>query len=160
MKTAIVYESLTGNTKLLADTIAAHLGGADYIGAPTEEAAQADTLYIGFWTDKGSCTPSLAKFLGTLQNKNIFLFGTAGFGGDSAYFEQILARVKENILESNTITGTYMCQGKMPTSVSTRYEKIAQDPAQAEKMAMMIENYERALSHPNDEDLDALRKML
>lgn len=43
----------------------------------------------------------------------------AGFGVDTAYFDAILARVQAVPDGSNTVIGTYMCQGKMPPSVRT-----------------------------------------
>mgnify|MGYP004469533319 CR=1 FL=1 len=160
MKKAIVFESLSGNTKLLAEAVQGALGEVDYFGGPSDEALTKDALYLGFWTDKGSCTPGMAKFMQDLHGKDIFLFGTAGFGGDSAYFEQILARVKENLPEDNKVIGSFMCQGKMPQSVRARYEKMAEDPAMKEKMTMMIQNFDKALAHPNEEDVANLVKAL
>ena len=55
MSYAIVYSSKTGNTKILADTLHDCLPQADccYFGSPNPAAMEADTLYVGFWTDKG-----------------------------------------------------------------------------------------------------------
>ena len=58
-----------------------------YFGAPHAEALGADTIYVGFWTDKGICDEQTAHFLQSLTNQKVFLFGTAGFGGAPAYFE-------------------------------------------------------------------------
>lgn len=44
-----------------------------------------------------------------------------------------------------------MCQGKMPLSVRKRYEGMAEE--QPEKVKPLIENFDRALTHPDDEDL-------
>ena len=65
----------------------------------------------------------------------MFLFGTAGFGESEAYFQKVLDRVKESIDESNSIIGTYMCQGKMPMAVRERYEKMKQQPNPAPNRA-------------------------
>ena len=53
MSYAIVFSSKTGNTRLLADTLRASLpqNECTYFGAPAPEAREAETLYIGFWTD-------------------------------------------------------------------------------------------------------------
>ena len=93
MSYAIVFSSKTGNTRLLADTLRASLpqNECTYFGAPAPEALEAETLYIGFWTDKGHADDTLTAFLQTLKGKRIFLFGTAGFGGSAPYFEKILA---------------------------------------------------------------------
>ena len=80
---SIVFNSLTGNTKKLADTIYAVLPkeNCDYFGAPKEGGLYSEMLYIGFWTDKGNADKSTLTLLSTLKGKKIFLFGTAGFGG-------------------------------------------------------------------------------
>ena len=126
MSYAIVFSSKTGNTRLLADTLRASLpqNECTYFGAPAPEALEAETLYIGFWTDKGHADDTLTAFLQTLKGKRVFLFGTAGFGGSAEYFEQILAAVQKSLDESNTVIGTYMCQGKMPMAMRERYVKM------------------------------------
>ena len=51
-----------------------------------------------------------------------------------------------------------MCQGKMPQSVRKRYEAMQEKNPQDEKVKMMIENYDRAQTHPDEEDLIHLRE--
>lgn len=159
MKYAIIYSSKTGNTKLLAETLYETLPHNDciYFGEQDDRMLSAQRLYIGFWTDKGTCDIALADFLSKVHNKEIFLFGTAGFGGEASYFETILKNVKQNIDESNTIIGTYMCQGKMPMFVRERYEKMLAAPDHAPNLQAMIDNFDKALSHPNENDLDNLK---
>ena len=159
MSYAIVFSSKTGNTRLLADTLRASLpqNECTYFGAPAPEALEAETLYIGFWTDKGNADADTLALLRTLKNKRLFLFGTAGFGVDTAYFDAILARVQAVPDGSNTVIGTYMCQGKMPPSVRARYEAMRTLPAPPENLDALIENFDRARSHPDADDLDRLR---
>ena len=95
-----------------------------------------------------------------LKNKKIFLFGTAGFGGSDAYFEKILGQVKQSIDASNTVIGEYMCQGKMPQSVRERYVKMKENPEHPANLDLLIQNFDRALSHPDSEDLERLKKSL
>ena len=84
MSYAIVFSSKTGNTKLLADALHACLPQENccYFGTPDPAAMKADDLYVGFWTDKGNADESTLDFLKQLHGKNIFLFGTAGFGAE------------------------------------------------------------------------------
>lgn len=58
---------------------------------------------------------------------------------------------------SNTVIGTYMCQGKMPPSVRARYETMRALPAPPENLDALIENFDRARTHPDADDLDRLR---
>ena len=158
MKYSIVYSSQTGNTKQLADCLQRTLPFSDclYFGTPAPQAAEAKRLYIGFWTDKGTCDPQTAAFLKTLTDQEVFLFGTAGFGVSQAYFDQVLDRAAAMLPSSVTVIGRYMCMGRMPMSVRDRYVKLRETDGMQEKMDGMIKNFDRALSHPDEADLSAL----
>ena len=162
MSYAIVYSSKTGNTKLLADTLHNCLPQEDccYFGIPNPAAMEADTLYVGFWTDKGKADESSSDFLKQLRGKQVFLFGTAGFGGSEEYFNKILKAVQKDLHSSNTVFGCYMCQGKMPQAVRDRYVKMKEQPDHMPNLDLLIANFDRALSHPDKKDLDKLRELV
>lgn len=160
MRYAIVFSSKTGNTKLLAETLHDHLPQEKccYFGTPDLAALEADTLYVGFWTDKGNADEGAADFLKQLHGKNVFLFGTAGFGGSAAYFDKILKAVQKKLDSSNRVIGSFMCQGKMPLSVRQRYEAMKKQPLHLPNLDALIENFDQALSHPDAEDLERLKQ--
>lgn len=162
MKYAIVYSSRTGNTKLLAEAIQAALPAEEciYFGEPNDAALKAERIYAGFWTDKGSCDEKIADFLKQITNQSVFLFGTAGFGGNQQYFDQVLERAATNIGEGVNLVGTFMCQGKMPMSVRRSYEEMLNRPNQAGNAQAMIENFDKALAHPDQNDLENLKKVV
>ena len=155
MSYAIVYSSRTGNTAQLAKAIGEALPREECLcfGAPEPKALEAETVFVGFWTDKGSCDKTVAGFLESLTNQRVFLFGTAGFGGAPAYFEQILGRVRKHLGPEVQVVGTFMCQGKMPQAVRDRYEAMEDGP----RRTAMLENFDKALSHPDDQDLAQLK---
>ena len=157
---SILYSSATGNTRLLADTIRAALPPelCDAFGAVGETAAESELLYVGFWTDKGNADADTLALLRTLKNKRLFLFGTAGFGGSEDYFKKILANAESALDGSNTVAGEFMCQGKMPQTVRERYMSMKAQPNPPANLDMLIENFDRALSHPDAEDLERLKK--
>ena len=160
MRYAIVFSSKTGNPKLLADTLHDSLpqDACSYFGAPDPAALDADTLYVGFWTDKGTADAAILEFLEQLHGKKVFLFGTAGFGGSEGYFNQILKTVQKSLDRSNTLIGSFMCQGKMPLSVRQRYEAMKKQPIHMPNLDMLIENFDKALSHPDADDLARLKQ--
>ena len=164
MSYAIVYDSRTGNTEALARAVAAALpsegrlafGRVDEVDRAA--VAQADRVYAGFWTNRGDCGDELAEVLASLADKDVFLFGTAGFGADETYFAGVAARVAVHVPESVQVVGAFMCQGRMPRTVRDRYERTAeQNPAQAARMRQLIENFDEAADHPNADDLARLR---
>lgn len=158
MAYAVIYSSRTGNTEKLAERIRSILGDEQctYFGGVPEEVPEAEVIFAGFWTDKGICSEDMAEFLEKLTDKTLFLFGTAGFGGAKEYFDQILNRVSAFIPESCHVQGQFMCQGSMPDSVRQRYAAMqAQNPDDL-KFQAMLDNFDRALTHPDEADLEAL----
>lgn len=133
---------------MLAQAIAEQIE-SEYVGGPADEAMQAEIIFAGFWTDKGTCSDELRAFLEKLHGKTVALFGTAGFGGSAQYFEKLLAGVGGLVPEDNTLTKGFMCQGKMPAAVRERYVKMGN--------AQGVENFDRALTHPDQCDLDGVR---
>lgn len=161
---AIVYSSKGGNTKAVAEALADALSAAGcnlgFVGrvedAYVSAVREADTVLAGFWTDKGGCAPNMAEFLGHLASKRIFLFGTAGFGGDAEYFSRILAKVGAYLPKGATLIGSAMCQGKMGPGVRARYEAmLAEHPGDA-RIEGMIANFDAALTHPDAQDIERI----
>ena len=159
-KYSIVYSSLTGNTRMLADAVHEALpqDECEYFGEADTVIPSSELLYIGFWTDKGNADTKTLQLLSQLKNKQIFLFGTAGFGGSDIYFRKILSQVKQFVDASNVIVGEYMCQGRMPQAVKERYLRMKEQPEHPANLDMLIENFDRALPHPDAADLEKLRK--
>lgn len=164
MTYAVVYSSQTGNTKTLADRLQDMLGEEEcvYFGDASDKAAkkaaEADFIFAGFWTDKGTCSGQLKGFLNSLGTQTLFLFGTAGFGGDKEYFDQILKRVAEEIPGTCKIAGTFMCQGRMQESVKKRYEAMQERNPSDDNAKRLLANYEKALAHPDTADLKQLEE--
>lgn len=160
MKYAIVYSSRTGNTKMLAEAIRELLPGEDciYFGGPDPAALKAERIYAGFWTDKGCCDAETAAFLKTVSHQEIFLFGTAGFGGNQEYFDKILKNTQNFLPDGVKLPASFLCQGKMPMSVRERYEKLQKEGGNIPNLPALLENFDKALSHPDERDLEELRK--
>lgn len=122
-----------------ASTLAAQAGGADVV-------------FVGFWCDKGSCSPAVQHFLQGLAGKRVFLFGTCGFGESDEYFAQILDRVRAYLPADAQCIGGAMCQGKMGVGVKRRYEGMLEKDPENAQARMLIDNWNKAQSHPNEDD--------
>ena len=154
MNYSIIFSSITGNTEILAERIKVVMHGElIYFGEPTSIIPDSDIIFIGFWTNRGTCNEDITEYLTKLKNKKLFLFGTAGFGLDKNYFEHILDNVKSNIDKSNTIIDTFMCRGKMQLSVREKYERLKESDNPPENIDMLIANFDETLLHPNADDL-------
>lgn len=158
MKYAIVYSSQTGNTKFLAESIELLFEDKDYIKVETKEAykVQADFFFIGFWTYRGECDNDTKVFLQSLKNKEVFIFGTAGFGRSNVYYARIMKKTLKYIDKSVSLYGTFMCQGRMSSKVRKKYEDKEESFFSKLYSRYMLKNYEAALDHPNGEDVKRL----
>ena len=56
--------------------------------------------------------------------------------------------VQSHLDASNCVKGTWMCQGKMPLAIRAKFESNPE----------MLKNFDEALKHPNDKDVDSLMK--
>ena len=172
MTAEIVYTSRTGNTELLAEEIrklAESLPGPDRnvlvrkLGEPEKNglesdgpAERGDWIFAGFWVDRGDCGGEMIRFLESLRGQRVFLFATAG-SGNPDYQKKVMNRVLSHVDASNQVAGTFMCQGKMLPGVRGKYEAILQREPESEQAKARIRKFDRALSHPDQEDLEALR---
>lgn len=120
------------------------------------QASEADVVFVGFWCDKGSCSPAVQHFLQGLAGKRVFLFGTCGFGESDEYFAQILERVRAYLPVDALFIGGAMCQGKMGMGVKRRYEGMLEKDPENAQARMLIDNWSKAQSHPNEDDVSRI----
>lgn len=159
-KIAIIYKSVTGNTKLIAEAMREECkDDVVYCGEPQEN-IDADLYIVGSWTDKGTCAKEIGEFLQSLENKKIAYFGTAGFGGSPEYYESLYERAAKMVSDSNQMLGHFFCQGKMPMSVRNRYVQLLQENPEDRKMQVSVQNFDKALSHPDEKDIADARKWI
>lgn len=155
MKYAIVYSSLSGNTKQIAQAIYSVLPKEEciYFGdVKHADVSQAEFIICGSWSDKGDCSSEMMEFINTLSKKHLALFLTAGFGASSQYFDAIMARMLKHVSNDCDVINTFVCQGKMPLSVKLRYQKLLLEEPGNKQYEMMIQNFDSALSHPDEND--------
>ena len=120
------------------------------------QASEADVVFVGFWCDKGSCSTAVQHFLQGLVGKRVFLFGTCGFGESDEYFAQILDRVRAYLPADAQYIGGAMCQGKMGMGVKRRYEGMLEKDPENAQARMLIDNWNKAQSHPNEDDVSRI----
>ena len=160
MKIAIVYESKTGNTKFIAESIKEELNKENTIIFESVEQAmenntakeEIDIYLLGSWTDKGDCGDKMKEFCSLLNGEKIAIFGTAGFGGSDEYYRNLAERFANALPENNEILGSFYCQGKMPMSIRDRYVSMLTKNPEDTKLEVNIENFDDAATHPDEDD--------
>lgn len=156
MKIAIVYASETGNTAQIAQAIREGCQGHEIVafGPLSRDVGEAELIFVGSWTDKGTCAPVVKEFLQRLHGKRVALFGTAGFGLSEMYFASLSDRFRAEVPEENQVLGyLVLSRGRMPPAVRARYEtQLKEKPGDA-RLENMLRAYDQALSHPDGTDL-------
>lgn len=156
MKTLIVYSSLTGNTKKVAEAIASILPSCDIF--PVQEAPSSTEGYglvaVGYWVDKGMPDSRTMDWLKCVRNSRIAFFGTLGAYPDSDHARECMAKgelLVSSPEKGNTIFGSWLCQGRIDPKVIEAMAKMAGNihPMTPERLARIKE----ASHHPDEKDL-------
>lgn len=112
MKILVVYNSRkeTGNTKKVAEAIAARLGcpawRADNAPSPDEY----DFIALGFGVYRGWPEGDMRAYMKKCRSKNVGLFMTLGAWPDSTHAAMCMGRA-EGLLDSCTVKARFICQG-------------------------------------------------
>lgn len=77
-------------------------------------------------------------------------------GGSPAYFKKIEDNVRVFLENDNEYLGAYLCQGKMPMAVREKYANM-KNPQNEKQIEAMIRNFDTAMLHPDEKDLEEAR---
>ena len=168
MKYSIVYTSKSGNTEKLALAIKEAANGECLQCVKANEADSSkvndsDIVFVGAGSYKGTCDEAAGKFMETLKNKKVFLFMTVGYGDNQAYYDKMLNPAKTFIDSSNTIIGTYACQGQWIEGQKKNLENMLAKAASDDEKKVIegkLANHSNAMGHPNAEDLNKLKDIV
>ena len=168
MKYSIVYTSKSGNTEKLALAIKEAANGEclQCVKANAVDNAKvndSDIVFVGAGSYKGTCDEAAGKFMETLKNKKVFLFMTVGYGDNQAYYDKMLNPAKTFIDSSNTIIGTYACQGQWIEGQKKNLENMLAKAATDDEKKVIegkLANHSNAMGLPNAEDLNKLKDIV
>lgn len=154
-KWGVFYSSVTGNTRQIAEQIAATAGNADIL--PMEkipaDLSCYDIVALGYWVKRGKPDPRTLRFLPQIKNANVVFFETHGTDPHSEHAITAFARAAYLLGPGCNILGTFDCQGKInPALLEMRKNAAPDDPHGGVKAQ---ERWQRATSHPDEEDLAA-----
>jgi len=153
MKSMIVYSSVTGNTKMIAEAIyEVALNSEIYEIKNAPEPVGYDLITLAYWVDKGLPDELSKAYLEKISNTNIALFCTLGSSPDSDHAARCLTRgeaLANSETKNNNVLGTYLCQGKIDPELTAKRIKIIGDKyLTPEKEARLKE----ASKHPDKND--------
>ena len=124
MKVQIIYSSLSGCTRRLAEGIFDALTVEDkelYDLAAGAPALDGDVVLLGYWVDKGGPNAAMKAFMKTIEGKNVGVFCTLAYWADSAHAHAALAAGAALVKEKNRVLGGYVCNGAMSQAMIDRF---------------------------------------
>ncbi len=152
MRICIVYSSCTGNTRKVAEAIAAASGLPCYPVQHAPDPAEYDLLAVGFWVRKGQPDARAQRYMRRIFGKTVFYFGTLGAWPQSTHALQC-AQATEALLQANcnTVLNGFLCQGKVNPGVIAASQRKGTHPMTPARLARLQE----AALHPDEKDLQA-----
>lgn len=152
-KWLILYSSITGNTKMIAEQIAESTGEADLFSVDEmpKDLSVYEAIAIGYWLRRGGPDPKAAKALPKVQHATVMLFQTHGTDPGSEHAVTAYARAAYLLGEGCEILGTFGCQGKINPALIEKRRNASPDDPHGGTEAM--ERWSRAASHPDTQDL-------
>lgn len=158
VRTLIVYSSLTGNTRKVAEAIYEGFGSEAAL-FPVETApspAEYDLVAVGFWVDRGTADKKAQDYLKTIKGKQVALFATLGAYPDSEHAASSLKNAAALLEADNQLVGTFICQGKVDPRLIEKFKDLP--PGHPHSLSPeRLERHKEAAKHPDAKDLQAAR---
>ncbi len=152
-KWAVIYSSVTGNTKLVAEKIAETAGDAEVfpVDKAPEDFSDYEVVALGYWLRLGAPDPKMLKYMPTVHDAKVILFQTHGTAVNSEHAVTAYARAGYLLGDGCDILGTFGCQGKInPAMIEKRKNAGPDDPHGGPKA---MERWKSAATHPDEQDL-------
>lgn len=158
MKYAILYESKTGNTEILARTIYDVLDTNSKICMKISddmEIPDADMYFVGFPIRKKSCSMRVIDCLEEIEYGKVVLFATCGLKPTDQYRDKLEDSLTVWLPDEIEYKGLFLSQGK--TSDSQQEIFCRENPEYIEYLTDMFEEGD---THPNENDLQRLEEFI
>lgn len=153
MRAGIVYSSCTGNTRLLAETLAQCTGIPCFAVRQAPAPDRFDLLALGFWVRRGQPDSRSQRYMALLRGKAVFCFGTLGAWPHSSHARHS-AEAARALLEQggNTVLDIFLCQGRVDPRVIAATTRKGTHPPTPER----LERLREAARHPDNADCMAV----
>jgi flavodoxin len=161
----IVYSSRTGNTERVARAVHEALAGKHDLCAITDapDPSPYDWILIGFWVNRGTADEETLDYLARIRGKHVGFFATLGAYPDSQHARDVVDRFSALVSESNTLIGSFICQGRIDPKLTEKFRSFPPDHPHA-MTPERVKRHRDAASHPDAQDLrnaaEACKQML
>lgn len=161
MKKAIIYSSLTGNTKKVAEKIWEVSDKMMEI-FNVQDVTSIDSyeeIILGFWVDRGTADKKMLNLIERIKDKKVSFFATLGAYPDSDHAKKVIMNVTELLEKNNNkVDKTFICQGKVSDSLKERMKTLPKEHPHYPDEAR-LKRWADADKHPNEEDFSNAQKI-
>lgn len=159
MQAAVIYSSVTGNTRTVAEAVQSVMPQGTLL-FPVHKAPDPELftfLALGFWVRRAGPDPRMIRYMGRVAGKTVAWFGTLAAWPDSPHADQVRTNAVR-LLQGNTVLGGFLCQGRLEerrfnACMRGGGSHAAGHPMTDARRARLLE----ARHHPNEEDFTAAR---
>lgn len=146
---AVIYSSCTGNTRYLAERLAARFALPLFAVKNAGDAPKNVPLLLGAWTRQAGPDGRMARFMSGLKDRDVFFFCTMASYPDSPHAARCLAKARALLEQGgNRLLGHFLCQGRLSPAMLAH----SRHPLTTERARRL----KAAEAHPNEADADAL----
>ncbi len=134
MKIQVIYSSLSGSTKRLAQGIFDGLESSEKSIHDLAEGVPeltGDLLILGYWVDKAGPNEEMKAFMATLEGKTVGIFCTLAYFVDSTHGMQSLTNGIDLVKEKNTVLGSFVCNGALAPNLIEKFRSGGAGPHSA-----------------------------
>ena len=161
MKAAVVYSTLTGNTRRVAEAFCAGLGSGaelfDVKDAP--DPAAFDLVVMGFWVDRGHPDQKSMDFMRRVAGKKVFSLFTLGAKPKTAHAFKCAYTSASYWGEGCEQIGSWHCQGAIDPKLIEQMRRMPKMPGNPHAATPETEaRWAAAASNPDAEDLEAAKE--
>ena len=152
-KWAVIYSSVTGNTRTIAEAIAEQAGDADVfrVQEAPEDLSGYEVVALGYWLRLGQPDPLILKYLPQVHEAHVLFIQPNGTAPKREFVFLCFVCFVFYLGPGCTILGTFGCRGKInPAMLAKRKNAGPDDPHGGPKS---MERWKLASTHPDAQDI-------
>lgn len=151
-RAVILYSSVTGNTRRVAEALAASSGDVLLDARHLDSLPDAGVLALGFWVRRGQPDEISQRVWRRLKGRSVFYFGTLGAWPTSAHAQRCREAAERLLREGgNRCLGGFLCQGRVDPHMVALSAHKGTHPLTEKRRARLAE----AARHPDASDCTA-----
>lgn len=136
MKVQVIYASLTGCTKRVAEAIYEEVPGDNKSIHDLKDGLPeltGDIILVGYWGIAGGPDKETKAFLSSIQGKAVGIFCTLGYYADSDHGRNTLKTGFDLVKDRNDVIGGFVCNGAVARSLQKGQGKDGRTPPTEQK---------------------------